>query len=144
MTSRTGSSVPLPKLPAWRDVVNARMPKESKSPTASTSVNCRSLTSFGMTTSWSFRAAVLDADDLGAQRVEALVDALVSALDLRHVVDDALAVGRQRRGEHGHPGADVGGLERRTAKPRGARHQRAMRIAEDDARAHADQLVNEE
>ena len=45
---------------------------------------------------------------------------------------------------HRHPGADVGALEPLPVQRRRARDDDAMRVAEDDPRAHRDELVDEE
>src|SRR5215203_1239017 len=51
-----------------------------------------------------------DALDAGAQVAQALVDALVAAVDLADVADLAHPVRAQGGDEHGHAGADVGRL----------------------------------
>src|SRR5258708_14046452 len=56
-------------------------------------------------------AAILHALDVGAQRAQPLIDALVAALDLPDVVDDALAVRAQGRQEHRHARANVRRLD---------------------------------
>jgi hypothetical protein len=81
MTSFTGSVLERLKVPASRVVVNARIPQLSKS----------GITSFG--TSSTLVATVVDPCDLSAQGVETLVDALVSALDLTDIIDEARALG---------------------------------------------------
>src|SRR5947209_15317033 len=48
---------------------------------------------------------------------EALVNALVAAVDLTDIPDLCLAFGRQRRDQHGHPGSDVGERQALTAQP---------------------------
>src|SRR3954469_8057521 len=90
----------------------------------------------------SLRAAVLYALDLGAEGAQPLVDPFVAALDLRHVVDGAFAIRRHRGDEHRHAGADVGGIHGAAPELRRTRHQRAMRIAEHDPRAHPNELVD--
>ena len=52
---------------------------------------------------------------------QALVDALVAAVDLADVADLAAAVGAQRGDQHRHAGADVGRLEALAAQPARAR-----------------------
>src|SRR6185503_15202861 len=107
ITSAIGSAPPAPNVPNARVVMNAWTPNDEKSSTTSTlSSKCGSLTALGMTGQRSLRAAVLDALDVGAQRVQAFVDALVAALDLRDVVDGALALGAERRDQHRHTGTD--------------------------------------
>src|SRR5581483_5820061 len=66
----------------------------------------------------SFRAAILDPVDLGAECAEALVDALVAAFDLADVVDGALPVRAESGKEHGHAGADVGRFDVAGTQPR--------------------------
>ena len=46
--------------------------------------------------------------------------------------------------DHGHAGADVGRLDRAALEGRGPGDHGAVRIAEDDPGAHADELVDEE
>src|SRR6478736_4364123 len=92
----------------------------------------------------SLRATVLHALDFGAERAEALVDALVAALDLSDVVDDALAFGTQRREEHGHAGPNVRRFDAAAVQLARADDDGTMGVAEYDARAHPDQLVHEE
>src|SRR4029077_9594116 len=108
MTSLTGSVPPRPNVPASRVVVKARIPHCSKSGT----------TSFG--TSSTLLTAIVDAGDRGSQRVEAFVDALVPALDLSNVVDEARALGAQRRQEKRHSSANVGRFEERPSQSRRA------------------------
>ena len=57
------------------------------------------------------RRSQLAALDVGAERAEPLVDALVAAVDLADVADARLAFGAERRDHHRHAGADVGALE---------------------------------
>src|SRR5690242_19269389 len=87
---------------------------------------------------------ILTPFDLRSQRPQALVDPLVAPLDLPHVADHRFAFGRQGREQHRHAGADVGALDLPAAQLRGTGDHGAMRIAEHDACAHADQLVHEE
>src|SRR5882762_7178351 len=84
------------------------------------------------------------ARDAGAEGLQPRVDSLVSAVDLLDVADDRAAWRRERRGDQGHSGANVGGDDGRTVKTARADHERPMRIAEQDARAHRDQAVDEE
>ena len=51
---------------------------------------------------------------------------------------------RQRGRDERHAGPDVGRADRRGVEPVRADHDRAVRIAENDARAHRDQPVHEE
>src|SRR5688572_21208811 len=87
---------------------------------------------------------LLDARDLRAKRAKPLVDPLVSPLDLADVVDRAGATRAERSEQHGHPGTDIRRFDGGPAQRRGPGHQRAMWVAEDDARAHSDELVDEE
>src|SRR3954469_22105941 len=132
MTSFTGSVPARPKEPASRVVVNARIPQLSKSGT----------TSFG--TSVKLVAAIVNASDRRSESVESLVDALVAALDLADVVDEARTLGAKRGEKHRHAGADVRRLEERATEARWTVDERAVRIAKDDARTHRRQLVHEE
>src|SRR5512147_3217854 len=87
---------------------------------------------------------IVDARDASAERVQTLVDALIAAFDLAGVVDRARALRAQRREEHRHPGTDVWRLDDRRAERGWSRHERPMRIAQHDACAHANELVDEE
>src|SRR6059058_4244099 len=62
------------------------------------------------------RGLLGDALDRGAQLAQALVDALVPAIDLADVADLGLPVGAQRGQHDGHARADVGGLDPRAAQ----------------------------
>src|SRR5690349_16511930 len=84
--------------------------------------------------------AFLDALDLRAQRSQALVDALVSALDLTDIVDRALPRSAERGEEDRHTGPDIRRLHLGGPQTRGTDDHGAMRIAENDARAHANEL----
>src|SRR5690242_10740700 len=99
ITSLTGSVPERLNVPASRVVVNARIPQPSKSGT----------TSLG--TSVELVSAIVNAGNRRAQRVQTLIDALVTALDLADIVDEAGALGAERGQQHRHAGADVGGLE---------------------------------
>src|SRR5450759_823481 len=132
MTSLTGSVPERPNDPASRVVVKARIPQLSKS----------GIASFG--TSFTLLAAIVDASNRGTERVQALIDALVAALDLADVVDEARTFGAQCREQHCHSRADVRRLEERAAQARRPVYQRAVRIAEHDARAHGGPLVDAE
>src|SRR5215218_5260479 len=85
-----------------------------------------------------------DALDVGAERTEALVDALVPAVDLADVPDRRRSLRAQGRQQHRHPGADVGARHLLTVEPGRAGDDRSMWVAEDDPRAHRDELVDEE
>ena len=62
-----------------------------------------------------------DALDARAEVAQALVDALVAAVDLADVADLRAPVGAQRGDQHRHAGADVGRLDALAAQPRRAR-----------------------
>src|SRR5437867_3970605 len=132
MTSLTGSVPDRLKDPASRVVVNARIPQLSKSV----------ITSFG--TAVTLMTSIVNASDGGAQCVQAFVDALVAALYLPDIVDEAGSFGAQGRQQHRHSRADVGGLEECAMQPCGAMDQRTVRVAENNARTHSGQLVDEE
>src|SRR5688572_1834345 len=86
----------------------------------------------------------LDALDAGAEVAQTLVDPLVAAVDLPDVPDRGRALGAKRGDQHGHAGADVRAGEPFAVQLRRAGHDRAVRIAEDDPRAHRNELVDEE
>src|SRR2546427_3719951 len=81
--------------------------------------------------------------DLGSKRIEPLLDLFVSAINLIDVVDRALALGAERGKKQGHPGTDVGTGDLRADEPVAADDDGAVRIAQDDPRAHRRQLVGE-
>lgn len=62
------------------------------------------------------RERPLHAPHVGAERDEALLDALVAAVDLMHVVDHALALCTQGGDQQRHAGADVGADHRLTVE----------------------------
>src|SRR4026209_1938844 len=132
MTSLTGSVPERPKVPASRVVVKARIPQPSKSP----------MTSLG--TSTTLLSTVVNSSDRRAEGVEPLIDALVAALDLADVVDEARTIRAECGPQHSHSGAHVGGFEEGATKPRGAVYQRPVRVAKDDTSAHRRKLVDEE
>src|SRR4051795_9352716 len=82
--------------------------------------------------------------DAGAEVSQALVDALVAAVDLPDVADLCTPLGAQRGEQDRHPGTDVRGLDGLAAQPAGAVDDRAVRIAQRDVGAHGDELVDEE
>ena len=100
MTSPTGSVPAKPKVPASRVVVKAVTPKSAKSEIGSCGV-CISLRV----------PAVSHALNIGAQRVQALVDPLIPTFDLPNIVDNALPLGAEGGDEHGHPSADIWRIE---------------------------------
>src|SRR2546422_620075 len=81
--------------------------------------------------------------NLRPQRSQPVVDVLVAPLDLPDVLDHRIALRRERGQQHRHAGADVGTLDLLPAQRRGPRDHGAMRIAQNDARTHTDQLVDE-
>src|ERR1700691_1839274 len=81
-----------------------------------------------------------DALDTGAELAQALVDALVAAVDLADVADLAASLRAQRRQQHRHPRADVRRLHALAAQPARAGDDRAVRVAHHDVRTHQDQL----
>src|SRR5829696_10044265 len=68
--------------------------------------------------------------DARAERAQALVDALVSAVDLADVVDLGLALGAQRGDQHRHARPDVRALHARAVQPGRPGHDRPVRVAE--------------
>ncbi len=82
--------------------------------------------------------------DAGAEIAQALVDALVAAVDLADVADLAAALGAERGQQHRHAGADVGRLHALAAQPPRAGDDRPVRVAHDDVGPHQDQLVGED
>src|SRR6266480_3922864 len=132
ITSLTGSVPARPNEPASRVVVKARIPQLSKSGTTS------------LATSLTLVAPIVNPCDRSAERVQPLVDALVTTLDLADIIDEARAVRTEGGQQHRHSGADVGGLEEGAAQSRGTVDERSMWIAEDDACAHGGKLVDEE
>src|SRR4030095_15059099 len=81
--------------------------------------------------------------DVGPQGPEALVDALVAAVDLAHIADDRLAVGGRGGEQQGHAGADVGRLEALPVQRGGAVDDHPVGVADDDPGPHADPLVHQ-
>src|SRR5437764_9684623 len=76
--------------------------------------------------------------------VQSLLDPLVSPIDLMNVVDDALPLRAERGEQQRHAGADVGAGDLRAVEAIAADDDGAVRIAQDDARPHGDELVGEE
>src|ERR1700730_4540212 len=132
MTSLTGSVPERPKDPASRVVVKARIPQLSKS----------GITSFG--TSLTLLTAIVDPGECGPDRIQTLIDALVAALDLADVVDEAGSIGAERREQKGHSSPNGRRLEACAAQPRRAVDQRVVGVVKDDSRAHGGELVDEE
>src|SRR3954453_206524 len=90
------------------------------------------------------RGLLGDALDRGAQLAQALVDALVAAVDLADVADLGPALGAQRREHDRHARPDVRGLDPRAAQAARPVYERAMRVGDEDVGAHRDELVAEE
>ena len=90
---------------------------------------------------------LINAGDFGTQRIEALVDVLVAAVDLLDVVDDGCTVGRHGCDQEGYPCANVwrGHFDATEGvlaiQPD---HCSAVRVTEDDLCAHVDQFVYKE
>src|ERR1700675_2266157 len=89
-------------------------------------------------------APIVDASDRSAKCIEALIYALVAALDLSDVVDEAGSLRAEGGKEQRHPCSDVRRFEERAAKTRWAVNQRPVRVTEHDARAHRRELIDEE
>ena len=87
--------------------------------------------------------ASIDTVDLGAEGAQLLVDLLVATVDLLNVADGGDAVGGEGGENEGHAGADVGAGDRLADQTAGTDDDGAMRVAEDDLRAHGDELVDE-
>src|SRR3954447_19520952 len=84
------------------------------------------------------------ASNARAEGIQSLLDPLVSAIDLVNVVDHALALRAERREQQRHSGANVGAGDLRARESIAADDDGAVRIAENDARSHLNQLVGEE
>src|SRR5262249_20765948 len=82
--------------------------------------------------------------DLGAERAQPLLDALVAANDLADVADRRGAVRAEARDQHRPARANIGALHSLPVQPRGPGDNRAVRVAEDDPGPHVDELVDEE
>src|SRR5262249_20893773 len=82
--------------------------------------------------------------DLGAERAQPLLDALVAADDLADVADRRGALRAEARDQHRPARADIGALHSLPVEPCRPGHDGAMRVAEDDPRPHVDELVDEE
>src|SRR6266571_1677738 len=152
ITCPTLSALHKPRLKPWpRVVMPATSPKRSAHSRSSirgtapspTSCSRSGVRPYGRMAVSAF-AAVFDSFNLGSQRPQPLVDALVAALDLADVVDRGLPLGGERYQQHRHAGADVGALDHAAAQRRRPGDHGAVRIAQDEARAHADELVHEE
>src|SRR5262249_29617804 len=68
-----------------------------------------------------------------SESVQSLLDALVAAIDLMDVVDDAFAFRAKRGEQQRHAGADVGAGDLPAREASAADDDRPVRIAQDDA-----------
>src|SRR5215213_2757328 len=128
-------------------------PRASNTPRTASAIACISRISSGRTSrvplgvGWivdtlgTLRDLALDAR---AERLQPLVDALVSAVDLADVVDLRLALRAQGGDQHRHAGADVRRGDALPAQPAGADDDRPVGVADRDLGAHRNQLVHEE
>src|SRR5689334_2681448 len=132
ITSFTGSVPPSPNDPASRVVVKARIPHCSKSVTTSLGTSASSV------------STVVNAGDGSAECVEAFIDALIAALDLADVVDEAGSLGAQCGEQHRHTGADIGRFEEGATQTCRAVDEGAVGIAQHDAGSHRRELIDEE
>ena len=76
-----------------------------------------------------------------------MLDVFITTVDLVDVVDAGSAFGTHGRDEHGYTGSDIGtghGVMLELALMVMTNYDRTVGIAEDDLRAHIDQLVHEE
>src|SRR5205085_10994377 len=93
---------------------------------------------------WALPLLALDPLDVRAEPAQALVDSLVAAVDLADVPDRGRAFRAQAREQRGHSGPEVRARQPLAVELRRAGDDDAMRIADDDPRAHVHQLVDEE
>src|SRR5262249_14888327 len=84
--------------------------------------------------------------DARAERLQFGVDVLVAAVDLVDASNDRATLGGERRDHERDAGSDVraGDAGWLAAQARRPVDQRAVGITQHDARAHADELVDEE
>ena len=90
---------------------------------------------------------LVDSLDFCSQSIQPLVNILITSLNLVAVVDDAGAVGGEGGDEQGDASADVGRSHADAAQlvmVIEADDVGAVRVAEDDLRAHVDEFVDEE
>ena len=73
-----------------------------------------------------------------------LVDALVAAIDLADVPDRGRALGAERGDQHRHAGADVRARQTLAVETCRSGDHGPVRVAENDACSHRDELVDEE
>src|SRR6185312_2831157 len=81
---------------------------------------------------------------MGPYGAQPLVDSLVAAVDLPDVPDRGGSLRTEARYEHRHARADVRALHPLAVETRRPVDDGAVRVAEDDARAHVHELVDEE
>ena len=94
-----------------------------------------------------FTYLVADTGNLGTQRIEAMLDILVTTVYLSDILDTAGTVGTHGSTQQGDTGTDI-----RTRHPASTQldfmvltyHHGTMRIAEDDLCTHIYQLIYEE
>src|SRR5207253_1732859 len=79
-----------------------------------------------------------------AEPLQPLDDSGVAAFDRLERLDRAHAVGRERRGDERHARPQVAAVERTSLQLLRAGDDDAMRIAEEQRRAHAAQLLERE
>src|SRR5262245_51746081 len=82
--------------------------------------------------------------DLGAKVAQSFIEPLIAAVDLLDILDLALAFGAKRSDDKAHAGADIGARKALAKEMRLTDDDRAMRIAQDDARTHGNKLVDPE
>src|SRR5919201_7145443 len=82
--------------------------------------------------------------DLRPECAQALVDALVAFVDVVHGADRRGAFRAEAREQYRHAGSNVRAFDALPAELRGPGHDGPVGVAEDDPRAHADQIVGEE
>src|SRR5689334_21099930 len=87
---------------------------------------------------------VVDPSDLAPEGLQPLLYSLVAPVDLAHVVDGAFPRCAEGGLEEGHAGPNVGARYIFASELRLANHNRPVRVAEHDARPHADEPVHEE
>src|SRR6266851_1147827 len=135
ITCPTGSSLQRPRLNG-RSVIPATSPYRSAHSVSSRRGTAASPTGTSET-------SISASFNLSSERRQPRIDALVAALDLADVLNDRVSLSRERREQHRHARANIGTLHHLTPQWRWSRDHRAMGIAQHDARAHADQLVDE-
>ncbi len=79
--------------------------------------------------------------DLGAQRGQFLIHLFVSTVNLADIADGRFALGRKGGQNQGHTGADIRAFHFLTVKAGGSLDDHAVRVAQDNLGAHADQFI---